>query len=105
MKLPFNSDKGYGSKPAIGLVVLSTDETIEPEFRQIHTDPATSVFHSRIQFEPLVTPETLADMEMALPTSLSLFSRHIGLHLRRNYNWSAKNFCNCSGVFPGGAGK
>jgi len=77
MKLHFSLDEGYGSKPAIGVVVLSTDETIEPEFRQIHTNPETSVFHSRIHFEPVVTPETLADMERALPASLSLFSRHI----------------------------
>ena len=77
MKLPFTLDGGYGSGPSIGIVVLSTDETLEPEFRQITSGPATSIYHSRIPFDPVVTTDTLAKMEAELPDSLQLFSRHI----------------------------
>jgi maleate isomerase len=77
MILPSKQEVGYGGGPAIGLIVLSTDETLEPEFRQIKTQPATSLYHSRIAFEPVVTKATLARMELALPACVDLFSNHI----------------------------
>ncbi|MEH6361415.1 MAG: Asp/Glu racemase, partial [Amylibacter sp.] len=76
MKLPFTSDGGYGAGPAIGVVVLSTDETLEPELHQITAQTGVSLYHSRIPFDPCVTPETLARMETVLPASLALFPRH-----------------------------
>ena len=76
MKLQFTSDGGYGAGPAIGVVVLSTDETLEPELRQITAQTGASLYHSRIPFDPCVTPETLARMETTLPASLALFPRH-----------------------------
>lgn len=77
MKIPCTLEAGFGSGPAIGLIVLSTDETIEPEIRQVHSQPATSLYHSRIPFDPVVSKQTLAKMECALPASLGLFSEHI----------------------------
>ena len=76
-KLSYTSDNGYGGGPSIGVVVLSTDETLEPEFRQISSDPVASFYHSRIPFDPVVTKETLARMEAELPASLALFTRQI----------------------------
>ncbi len=76
MKLTFDSDSGYGGSGALGVVVLSTDETLEPELRQITAKTGKSLYHSRIPFDPCVTPETLARMEAALPASVSLFPRH-----------------------------
>lgn len=76
MKLPFTSDGGYGAGPAIGVVVLSTDETLEPELRQITAHTGASLYHSRIPFDVNVTPETLARMEGNLPASLALFPKH-----------------------------
>jgi len=76
MKLSFKSDGGYGAGPAIGVVVLSTDETLEPELRQVTAQTGVSLYHSRIPFDVNVTPETLARMEGNLPASLDLFPRH-----------------------------
>jgi maleate isomerase len=76
MKLSFESDGGYGVGPAIGVVVLSTDETLEPELRQVTAQTCASLYHSRIPFDVNVTPETLARMERNLPASLALFPRH-----------------------------
>lgn len=76
MKLDFKSDGGFGAKHAIGLIVLSTDETLEPEMHQITAHSGASLYHSRIAFDPCVTPETLAQMEHALPASISLLPNH-----------------------------
>ncbi|MFK5998653.1 MAG: Asp/Glu racemase [Rhodobacterales bacterium] len=76
MKLAFDSDSGYGCRGALGVVVLSTDETLEPELRQITAKSGKSLYHSRIPFDPCVTPKTLARMETELPASVSLFPQH-----------------------------
>lgn len=76
MKLSFTSDGGYGAGPAIGVIVLSTDETLEPELQQISTQSGVSLYHSRIPFDPNVTPETLARMEGEIPASLNLLPSH-----------------------------
>ena len=54
MKLSFKSDGGYGAGPAIGVVVLSTDETLEPELRQVTAQTGVSLYHSRIPFLSLI---------------------------------------------------
>jgi len=77
MKLSYTLEDGYGSGPAIGLIVLSTDETLEPELRQITSEPFSSLYHSRIPFDPVVTKDTLAAMEAQLPSALRLLSTHI----------------------------
>lgn len=79
MRLPYISDGGYGAgtPPAIGVVILSTDETLEPELKQISTEKGTSIYHSRIPFDPNVTPETLAKMEENLPASIALFPARV----------------------------
>lgn len=69
--LPFDSDAGYGGPGALGLIVLETDETLEPETAQVLA-PDTSLYVSRIPFDQIVTPDTLARMEQALPTALAL---------------------------------
>jgi maleate isomerase len=58
------------------VIVLSTDETLEPELQQIRAHPNVSLYHSRIPFDPNVTPETLARMEGEIPASLDLFPKH-----------------------------
>jgi maleate isomerase len=77
MKLPFTSDGGYGADTALGVIVLSTDETLEPELSKVVSRTGASLYHSRIAFDPNVTPETLAEMEHSLPASVALFPRHI----------------------------
>ena len=77
MKAPYSLDESVDTQPTIGVVVLSTDETLEPEFRRIYSAQPSRIYHSRIPFDPVVTPDTLATMEAQLPASLALFSRHI----------------------------
>ena len=47
---------------AIGLIVLETDELIEPEVDQFFGHLKQRVYHTRIASAPDVTPETLAKM-------------------------------------------
>ncbi|MEP1208381.1 MAG: Asp/Glu racemase [Rhizobiaceae bacterium] len=60
--LPFTTEATIGSVARIGLVVLSSDYTVENEFRQVFTRPGMDVFHSRIENAPNITPDTLAAM-------------------------------------------
>lgn len=63
LKLPFSTDSGIGSAARIGLVVLSSDYTLEHEFRLVFPDAETAMFTSRIYTEAAITPETLSQME------------------------------------------
>lgn len=68
-------DKGQDDdkRRRMGLVVLQTDETLEPEVMS-WLDTDKYVLHiSRIPNAQSVTPETLAAMEKDLPRSVSLF--------------------------------
>lgn len=71
VKLDFSTDEGFGSRARIGLVVLETDHTIEPEVRSLNID-GVAWYHSRIPMEPEVTPTTLTDMEARLPVAAKL---------------------------------
>ncbi len=50
-------DKSY-YKNRLGLIVLESDETIEQEFRYI-LDDTTSIYHSRIHCDKVVTKDNL----------------------------------------------
>ncbi len=78
MKLPCDFDNTNDNGTTFGLVVLQTDETIETEFRQIFANTGSALFHTRIPFAAEVTPNTLQQMEIDLPTAVSLFpsARH-----------------------------
>ena len=60
-----------GPAARLGLVVLSTDETLEDEARQI-LGPTVSLYHSRIECAPDVTPENLRKMEARMTASADL---------------------------------
>ncbi|MEO1918680.1 MAG: Asp/Glu racemase [Paracoccaceae bacterium] len=72
MKLPFTLDKCTASTAALGLIVLETDETIEAEFRALFNQPGIGLFHARIPVAQEITPETLPEMEAALPAAVGL---------------------------------
>lgn len=72
MRAPYDLDDGAAARAAIGLIVLSTDETMEPEFASILPGAGAAIFHARIPFAPEVTPETLARMADALPATAAL---------------------------------
>lgn len=77
MKLTFTSDNGYPDRGAFGLIVLSTDLTLEQEVTPMLTAAGHSAYHARIPFEPNVTPETLARMADDIPRTAQLLSPDI----------------------------
>lgn len=74
MKLDFETDEGAGAGGAIGLIVLETDETLEPEIASL-IPPGVALYHARIPFAPEVTPETLARMAEDLPRAAGLLPK------------------------------
>ncbi|MCP3938766.1 MAG: Asp/Glu racemase [Actinomycetia bacterium] len=77
VKLPFDTDEGFGARARIGLIVLESDQTIEAEARMFAID-GVDFYHSRIPNSMDVTPETLTDMEQRLPVAAGLLSRDFG---------------------------
>jgi len=73
MPLPFETDSGIGTRATLGLIVLQTDETIEPEFARLMDIDGVALYHSRIPMQPDITSETLKAMQADLPASASLF--------------------------------
>ena len=61
--LPFDTDQGVGSRAALGLLVLETDQTIEDEFRAIWPSAGVALYGARLHNSPHITPETLKEME------------------------------------------
>lgn len=62
--LPFSIDQGLASRASLGLIVLASDYTIEAEWNSIFNRlPGVSLYHSRIQNDDEITPETLSAME------------------------------------------
>lgn len=60
----------------LALIVLSTDENLEPEAAQLCTPAGIPLLHSRIAAQPTVTPEDLATMADELPTAARLLPAH-----------------------------
>jgi len=72
MALNCTFDEGHAKDNALGLIVLKTDETLEVESRSVFAAADIACFHARIPNHPLVTNETLAEMERDLPNTASL---------------------------------
>ena len=78
-KLSFKIDKGAGEKARIGLLVLESDQSLEWEMRQITNIPGVSIYHSRLENDPIVTGENLAIMEKQLPVAAKLLPQYLNL--------------------------
>lgn len=70
-RLPFELDADAERLPAIGLVVLQTDETMEHELRLWLPD-SVRLFHSRIPNKVAISSDSLQQMKQALPGSIAL---------------------------------
>jgi maleate isomerase len=70
--VPYTLDEDDPQAPPLGLIVLQVDETIEPEFSTIFSDRKNPLYVTRIPSGIEVTPETLAEMEEALPAAAGL---------------------------------
>lgn len=73
--LPYKLDPDDPNATPMGLIVLQTDETIEPEFNAYFADRRAPIYVSRIPSGAEVTTETLAEMEKALPAAADLLPK------------------------------
>lgn len=72
MKLTFDTDAGFGTRATLGVIVLETDETLEPEFARMSAQDGVALYHSRIPMVTEIRPDTLARMERDLPAAARL---------------------------------
>lgn len=73
MKLDFDVDEGIGTRAKLGVIVLKTDETLEPEFARMMDIDGVALYHSRIPMVSDINAQTLAQMENDLPASAKMF--------------------------------
>jgi len=71
-QLPYELDEGIGTRATIGLVVLSSDQTIEYEYRRLMNLPGVAVYHSRIANANAISRESLRAMEAGLTEATRL---------------------------------
>lgn len=72
MKLDFDVDGGMGTRATLGVIVLETDETLEPEFARMMDLDGVALYHSRIAMVSDIRPETLGRMRCDLPAAARL---------------------------------
>ncbi len=70
MEYVLNDGAGGGAR--LGLIVLATDETLEFEARQVFAHRDVLLLHARIPVASEITPETLAQMDAAMPVAAAL---------------------------------
>jgi maleate isomerase len=63
---------GAGGGVRMGLIVLATDETLEFEARHVLAGRDAQLLHARIPVASAITPETLAQMDAAMPICAAL---------------------------------
>ncbi|WP_171123110.1 MULTISPECIES: aspartate/glutamate racemase family protein [unclassified Ruegeria] len=73
--LPYTLDADDPSVNPLGLIVLQTDETIEPEFGAYFADRSVPLYVSRIPSGAEVTTDTLSEMEKSLPAAADLLPK------------------------------
>ena len=61
-----------GHRANLGLIVLQSDETVEPELQRVFAQDGVAVYVSRVPSGAEVTPDTLAEMERAIPIAAGL---------------------------------
>lgn len=70
--MPFETDGGIGTRANIGLVVLSSDQTIEHEYRCLLNLPGIALYQSRIANANVISQENLRDMELRITRATDL---------------------------------
>ena len=90
IELEHKTDSGLGGRANLGVIVLSSDQTLEYEFRSLLDFKGVAFYHSRIPNEMEITKETLAKMEEELPEVASI--------LPKSFNFSAIGYGCTSGA-------
>lgn len=73
--LSFKTRGPLGARASLGLIALSTDETVEHELRAMLGEPGVELYTSRIASDPDITPETLARMAETLSGAAALLPK------------------------------
>ncbi len=73
-KLAFTVDEGFGQRARLGVIVLETDQTIEPELQSLELD-GVAIYHSRIPMEMDVSADSLAAMLQHLPAAAAVLPK------------------------------
>ena len=71
-------DRGAGGGRRLGMIVLSTDETLEYEARQVLEGRGVNLMHNRIFSDPAVTPDSLKAMAARMPEAARLLPSDLG---------------------------
>ena len=71
-------DRGAGGGRRLGMIVLSTDETLEYEARQVFEGRGVNLMHNRIESDPAVTPDSLKAMAARMPEAARLLPSDLG---------------------------
>lgn len=69
---PFELDKGVAARAAIALIVLSSDQTIEHEFRDLLGIDGVALYQSRIANDSRITPATLMAMKSRIEAAVDV---------------------------------
>ena len=77
--MPYELDDGIGYRARIGLIVLSSDLTIEYEFRRLMNLPGVALYESRIYNSSTITPETLQEMERGIAKATEVIVPSVSL--------------------------
>ncbi|MEM8797476.1 MAG: Asp/Glu racemase [Pseudomonadota bacterium] len=72
LRFSYEPDDGPAPRAGLGLIVLKTDETMEPELRALLPEDGVALYHTRIESAPEVTAETLAKMADKMVEAASL---------------------------------
>jgi maleate isomerase len=71
-KMPYELSKGVGWRARIGLIVLSSDYTMEHEFARMLALPGLAVYHSRIDNDAQISVDSLAAMRARVAATAAL---------------------------------
>ena len=71
-QMPYELSKGVGWRARIGLIVLSSDYTMEHEFSRMLALPGVAVYHSRIANDAQISADSLAAMRARVATTCAL---------------------------------
>src|SRR6056300_1326193 len=74
-KIPYNFVSDDNQPLPIGMIVLQTDETVEPEFKRYFADDPTPMYVTRIPSGLEVTPDSLSEMQKYLPAAADLLPK------------------------------
>ena len=74
-RLSYTIDADDPKASPMGLIVLQTDETIEPEFSAIFAGDPSPLYVSRISSASEVSTDSLAEMEQKLPQAADLLPK------------------------------